>query len=277
VKLARTGQGGQDKADRTRRKASRIVENALSSAFKPKSLRGGSRKPTPGRIEPCKEGVPIAPAIDPRQAAQPQYWTKLFTGMSDAYRNLPMSQKAVDVTDFLIASGAAEILDVGCGLGRWCIYMAKRGLRPTGVDIVELAVQAARKWAETEGVDASFVVASATSLPFPKASFDGYVGSRLLDHLGLDNARKAVEEMTRVLRPGGVFFLSFDGPDTMPSPHEVMPDGSWYYTDGPFAGLIWRHFTDAEITGLLEGLELTGFTITETGARWVFGRVPEVS
>ncbi len=216
-------------------------------------------------------------SIDPRYAAQTQYWSKFFTGMSDAYRNLPMSQKALDVADFMIASGAAQVLDVGCGMGRWCIYMAKRGLTPTGVDIVDKAIQTAKKWADLEGVDAAFAVASATALPFQAGAFEGYIGSNLLEHLGLEDARQAVKELRRVIRPGGVFFLSFDGLDNDPSPHEVMTDGSWFFTKGPFNGLMWRYFTDAEITDLLAGLELTGFTTTETGARWVFGRIPEVA
>lgn len=253
------------------------VESACLYGVPSKANPGAEKDSNGLRCPRPKEGAPITPDIDPRQAAQPHYWNKLFAGMSDAYRNLPMSQKAMDVSDFMIASGAAQVLDVGCGMGRWCLYMAKRGLTPTGVDIVERAIETAKRWADMEGVDAAFAVASATSLPFPDESFDGYVGSNLLDHLGLDNARKAVEEMGRVLRPGGVFFLSFDGPDTEPSPHEVMPDGSWYFIKGPFTGLMWRYFSDEEVTDLLKGFELTGFTTTETGARWVFGRVPEAS
>ncbi len=196
--------------------------------------------------------------------------------MSDAFRNLPVSQKVIDVADFMIANGASEVVDVGCGIGRWSIYLAKLGLRPTGVDIVPRAVETAKKWAASEGVRAAFAVASATSLPFPERTFDGYIGSKLLDHLGVDNARKAIAEMRRVLRPQGVFFLSFDGPDPDPAPHEVMPDGSWFFTEGAHAGLMWRFFSDEEIAGLLDGLEIISSTTMETGDRWIFGRTPEV-
>ncbi len=211
-----------------------------------------------------------------RLAAQPQYWNKLFNGVSDAFRNLPVSQKAVDVTDFFVANGAAEVVDVGCGLGRWSIYMAKQGLRPTGVDIVQRAIEIGKRWAAAEGVEVGFAVASATALPFPDRSFDGYIGSSLLDHLGRDNAGKAVAEMRRVLRPGGVFFLSFDAPDPEPDGHEILGDDSWYFTDGVHAGLLWRYFSDDEVKGLLEGLEIIDLMTVESGARWVFGRIPEV-
>jgi SAM-dependent methyltransferase len=217
----------------------------------------------------------VSETIDPRLAAQPGYWNALFKGASDAYRTLPVSQKVIDVTDFFLANGAADVVDVGCGLGRWVIHLARQGLRPTGVDIVKRAIEMGRRWAAADGLQADFAVASATALPFPDHRFDGYVGSNLLDHLGVENAREAVAEMRRVLRPGGVFFLSFDVPEAEPDKHETLPDGSWHFTEGSRAGLIWRPFSDDEIRGLLEGLEILDLMTVESGARWVFGRAPE--
>ena len=38
-----------------------------------------------------------------------------------------------------------RVLDVGCGAGRWCLYLQKRGLPVVGIDASPLAVRTSRK------------------------------------------------------------------------------------------------------------------------------------
>jgi SAM-dependent methyltransferase len=95
--------------------------------------------------------------------------------------------------------GRAQVLEVGCGPGDDARRLAARGHRVTALDI-----EAHEGWAEPpEGV--TFIEASAERLPFPDASFDAVIERDALHHVG--EPGRALREMRRVLRPGGVALI----------------------------------------------------------------------
>ena len=53
--------------------------------------------------------------------------------------------------------------------------------------------------------------ADASALPFPDSNFDLVIANHMLYHL--DSPEAAVEEFTRVLRPGGQLRVSLNGRD----------------------------------------------------------------
>ncbi len=65
-----------------------------------------------------------------------------------------------------------KIIDLGCGVGNYILYLANRGFDATGLDISESAIQIAKKSALEKGINCSFIVASVmdynfdTSKPF---------------------------------------------------------------------------------------------------------------
>lgn len=73
------------------------------------------------------------------------------------------------------ASGARQVLDVGCGTGSTTVAVARllgEGGRCTGIDVSEPMIAAARARAERERVPASFVCADAQGYEFRPGSFD---------------------------------------------------------------------------------------------------------
>jgi SAM-dependent methyltransferase len=116
-------------------------------------------------------------------------------------------------------SGDERVLDVGCGRGLLLAGAAKRlpSGHATGIDIWSTEDMAGNSEAATnrnlalEGVTdrCSLVSASAQEMPFASASFDVVVSNLCLHNI-YDRAvrQKAVEEIARVLRPGGVALLS---------------------------------------------------------------------
>lgn len=100
-----------------------------------------------------------------------------------------------------IASGE-RVLDVGCGTGI-VARTAARGVAPGGrvaaLDVNEQMLEVAR----AAGGDApvEWRVGNASALPFPDGAFDAVLSQQMLQFVSAPRA--VLEEMRRVLRPGG--------------------------------------------------------------------------
>jgi len=58
-----------------------------------------------------------------------------------------------------------KAIDIGCGTGTQAVYLARRGWQVTGVDVVEHALDQARRRAESAGVAARWITGDVTKLP----------------------------------------------------------------------------------------------------------------
>jgi 2-polyprenyl-6-hydroxyphenyl methylase/3-demethylubiquinone-9 3-methyltransferase len=96
-----------------------------------------------------------------------------------------------------------EVLDIGCGGGFLSNRLAREGYQVTGVDLSEDSLEVARRYDSTHSV--SYLSADAYSLPMDNGSFDVVCAMDFLEHVN-DPAR-AIREMSRILKPGGLFFF----------------------------------------------------------------------
>jgi ubiquinone/menaquinone biosynthesis C-methylase UbiE len=99
-----------------------------------------------------------------------------------------------------------SVLDVGCGTGTLAIAAARRvGATGsvTGIDPAENLLARARGKARRARVAVDFRAGTGDGLPFEDASFDAVLSTLVLHHLPHDVLRATVQEMRRVLKPGG--------------------------------------------------------------------------
>lgn len=101
-----------------------------------------------------------------------------------------------------IAPGA-RFLDVGCGTGRWLRRYQQLGFSAVGVDATFGMLRIARAHHTTPPL----VVGLAFNLPFRDASFDCLSDITVVQHIPHETQPKALQEMVRVLRPGGRLIL----------------------------------------------------------------------
>ncbi len=102
--------------------------------------------------------------------------------------------------DFASTRGL-KILEIGCGLGTDGAQFAEAGADYTGVDLTDAAVELARKRFELFDLPGEFRTADAENLDFADESFDLVYTHGVLHHT--PDTQKAIQEIHRVLRPGG--------------------------------------------------------------------------
>lgn len=94
-----------------------------------------------------------------------------------------------------------DVLEVGCGIATDGVSFARADARYTGVDTSPTAVEQAGLHFEAENLEGNVLPASALDLPFEDGSFDLVYSNGVIHHIA--DTRRTVEEMHRVLRPGG--------------------------------------------------------------------------
>ena len=100
-----------------------------------------------------------------------------------------------------------EVLDVGCGFGWFVLVALDAGAaRVVGVEPDEADLATARGSFAADRT--TFARGSAIDLPFEDARFDTVVCWEVLEHIPKDHERQAFAEFRRVLKPGGVFYMS---------------------------------------------------------------------
>ncbi len=140
-------------------------------------------------------------------------------------------------------------LEIGCGRGVG-VQLVLRAFQPQqvdGIDIDPAMIMWARRRKRARGMsEATFQVADAQDLPYPDASMDAVFNFGIIHHL--EDWRKGIREIARVLKAGGAFYFE-----------EIYP--------ALYANAFWRHlllhpredrFSGPELRGHLEasGLKL---------------------
>lgn len=94
-----------------------------------------------------------------------------------------------------------RVLEVGCGVGIDLFRFASGGADVTGVDLAEKSIDLARSYFEKHGLNGSFLQANGEALEFVDDSFDMVYAHGVIQYTA--NARKMVDELYRVVKPGG--------------------------------------------------------------------------
>jgi len=99
-----------------------------------------------------------------------QWYEELFTNYTNKYENEVYTQGTIGEVDFIEKEinydKNCKILDIGCGIGRHDIELAKRGYDVTGIDLSESMLAKAKEKAQKACVNLNFQQADARKLQF---------------------------------------------------------------------------------------------------------------
>ena len=113
-----------------------------------------------------------------------------------------------------VGSGGSA-LDVGCGAGFVAHYLQRLGWSVVALDIADQRT--------TSGFD--FVVGRAEALPFPSETFSVVVSNQVIEHVV--DAAAHLQELRRVLAPGGLAYVATPNRFAVLEPHYKLPFLSW--------------------------------------------------
>jgi SAM-dependent methyltransferase len=148
------------------------------------------------------------------------------------------TETAAQLVNYAEISAGQRVLDVACGTGVVAVTAARRGAQVTGLDLTPELLEAARENARIANVPIEWHEGDAEQLPFDDNQFDVVVSQ--YGHIFAPRPDVTMDQMLRVLRPGGVIAFSSWPPELYvgrifavtarympPPPPGVSPPGQW--------------------------------------------------
>ncbi|HSV13894.1 MAG TPA: class I SAM-dependent methyltransferase [Tepidisphaeraceae bacterium] len=119
-----------------------------------------------------------------------------------------------------------DVADIGCGPGSQAVLWAADGHRVCGLDVNKPLIDLARERAANAGLSIRFEVGTATQLPWANETVDVCLLPELLEHV--PDWRTCLREAARVLRSGGLFYVSTTNVLCPRQQEFNLPLYSWY-------------------------------------------------
>jgi tellurite methyltransferase len=99
--------------------------------------------------------------------------------------------------------GVDRVLDLGFGLGRHSVVLAKQGFDVYGIEPSPAGMEYAVQWAEKEGIALQLIIGEMSALPFDSDSFDLTLAWNVIYHGLADHIRQTIGQLRKCLKPGG--------------------------------------------------------------------------
>jgi SAM-dependent methyltransferase len=183
-------------------------------------------------------------------------------GSEETFRASGAQDLDAIVLDGVVLDPSAEILEIGCGVGRLLVPLAERVAVAHGVDISPVMIEKSKEYA-ADAPNVKTALTDGSLAHFANESLDFVFSFIVFQHIpGRAPIRRYVEEAARVLKPGGVFRFQVDG------------RWWWKHAEGGPDTYNGVKFSPEEVRTLLEG---TPFAVVDTwGAEghyhWVTAR-----
>jgi len=112
-----------------------------------------------------------------------------------------------------------SLLDLGASSGIIASYLSYSFKKVVAIDIDGEAVQFAKRNARQENLE--FALVNAMDIPFSESVFDVVICAQVYEHV--PNADRLMEEIYRVLKPGGICYFAAGNRLNIREPHYQLP------------------------------------------------------
>jgi ubiquinone/menaquinone biosynthesis C-methylase UbiE len=158
-----------------------------------------------------------------------------------------------------------NLLEIGCGPAANVWFFSREGFNAYGIDGSSIAIDKAKQRFATENLVGHFVVGDIIHLPYEDSFFDAVVDNECLYCNNLESASKMLEEVRRVLRPGGLFYSRTFATGIATGKDPVKPGSNEYQdiAEGPLKGNSYARLSTRESIQGLYGKYLSVESIDE--------------
>jgi tellurite methyltransferase len=207
-----------------------------------------------------------------------EYWNDLWS-KSDGTSKWALPEPEVMAHAETLAPGA-HILDLGAGIGRHALILARLGYAVSALDAAPESLAAIRAAAGDLPIDLHHGMM--TDLPFADASFDHVLSWNVIYHGDEAVVARSVHEIARVLKPGGTFLGTMLSARRLPieqakAAGREISRNTWVF-DGPGDKVHPHYFCNArDLLALFSGFEVLSLTdrIHDTPGSWHWHLVAE--
>jgi len=123
-----------------------------------------------------------------------------------------------------------KFLDLGCGKGTACWYLAREGFSVCGIDGSASGIEFAQQWLKHEGLQGEFKVALMQDVPYDSGTFDCVVDNVSIGSTSIQTIQQILAEVHRVLKPGGAYFGIYLGKGSSIT-GQTDPNDAFFYTE----------------------------------------------
>jgi len=184
-------------------------------------------------------------------------WDEIYCKEKDTTSDVDKS--IYPLVDLLRKRRTKRVLDLGCGSGRHTIYLAENGFEVYGIDISEEGIKSCRKRLAEKNLHAKLAVGSIfEELPYKQSFFDVVVCIRVINHAVIEDVRKAIVEVERVLKPKGLVLVTArkNQPNASRHRHKVIAPRTYIPIEGVEKGIIHFSFTKESLIGKFKNFKI---------------------
>lgn len=136
-----------------------------------------------------------------------KHWDKLFREKGKVFEKI--QEDLPQMARLFKKRGVKRVLDLGCGSGRHTVYLAKQDFDVYGIDIAKSGIEICKNWLKKEKLKANLRIGDIyKKLPYPDNFFDAIISTQTLHHAKIEKIRKLIREMERILKSGGLIFVT---------------------------------------------------------------------
>lgn len=177
------------------------------------------------------------------------------------------------------------VLDLGCGFGEAVRYFNERSIKTIGVDSCPHSIRECVR----QDKNNKYLIGNALNIPFKPNTFDIVLFLDVIEHLPKGKEIKALKEINRVLKKGGMVILStpnkgllkfLDSQNLLRRVLKIIPEKliCQLYDNKKVNNIkkhYHRHYSKDEINALLRkaGFEIVGYKYKKIGFANIFSLI----
>ena len=161
----------------------------------------------------------------------------------------------------LVITDDMAIVDLGCGRGEWLELLQEEGYRGLGIDTNSVLLDRCR----ARGLEVIESDALRYLRGLPDDSLGAITGFHIIEHLQIEVLMKLLDEIVRVLRPGGVLIFE------TPNPENVLVGSNYFYFDpthrNPLPSLLMKLLLESRGLHRIEVMNLHAWDQARIGGK----------